>query len=51
MIQGLTLSVFARCMVHAMSDETREFYLRVGFEPSPMDPIMMMLGDLLGSAI
>ncbi len=38
-------------LLHALSDEAREFYLRVGFEPSPMDPIILMvtLGDLLGS--
>lgn len=38
-------------LVHALSDEAREFYLRVGFEPSPMDPMMLMvtLGDLMGS--
>ncbi|HFV9774058.1 TPA: hypothetical protein ACIAO1_004461, partial [Salmonella enterica subsp. enterica serovar Orientalis] len=36
-------------LVHALSDEAREFYLRVGFEPSPMDPMMLMvtLGDLV----
>lgn len=40
-------------LVHALSDEAREFYLRVGFEPSPMDPMMLMvtLGDLVGSQI
>ena len=38
-------------LVHALSDEAREFYLRVGFEPSPMDPMMLMvtLGDLVES--
>ncbi|WP_159567279.1 GNAT family N-acetyltransferase [Budvicia diplopodorum] len=38
-------------LVHALSDEAREFYLRVGFEPSPMDPMMLMvtLEDLVGS--
>lgn len=38
-------------LVHALSDEAREFYLSVGFEPSPMDPMMLMvtLGDLMGS--
>lgn len=38
-------------LVHALSDEAREFYLRVGFEPSPMDPMMLMvtLGDFVGS--
>ncbi|HCL5258368.1 TPA: GNAT family N-acetyltransferase [Salmonella enterica] len=38
-------------LVHALSDEARAFYLRMGFEPSPMDPMMLMvtLGDLVGS--
>ncbi|WP_230492960.1 GNAT family N-acetyltransferase [Martelella alba] len=38
-------------LVHALSHETREFYLRVGFEPSPIDPMTLMvtLGDLVGS--
>lgn len=38
-------------LVHALSDEARDFYLRVGFEPSPMDPMLLMvtLGDLVGS--
>ncbi|QTF09705.1 GNAT family N-acetyltransferase [Brenneria izadpanahii] len=38
-------------LVHALSDEARDFYLRVGFEPSPMDPMMLMvtLGDLVAS--
>ena len=38
-------------LVHALSDEAREFYLRVGFEPSPMDPMMLMvtLGDLVNA--
>lgn len=30
-------------LVHALSDEAREFYLRVGFEPSPIDPMMLMI--------
>ncbi len=36
-------------LVHALSDEAREFYLRVGFAPSPLDPMMLMmaLGDLV----
>lgn len=40
-------------LVHALSDEARDFYLRVGFEPSPMDPMLLMLtlGDLVGSTI
>lgn len=31
-------------LVHELSDEAREFYLRMGFEPSPMDS-MVTLGD------
>jgi GNAT superfamily N-acetyltransferase len=40
-----------RMLVHALSDKAREFYLRVGFEPSPIDPMMLMvtLGDLADS--
>ncbi|EAX8475387.1 GNAT family N-acetyltransferase [Salmonella enterica] len=35
-------------LAHALSNEAREFYLKVGFEPSPMDSMMLMvtLGDL-----
>ncbi len=38
-------------LVHALSDEAREIYLRVGFEPSPIDSMMLMatLGDLAES--
>ncbi len=36
-------------LVHALSDEAQEFYLRVGFEPSPIDSMMLTLGDLVGS--
>ncbi len=38
-------------LVHALSVEAREFYLRVGFEPSPLDPMMLMitLGNLIES--
>lgn len=38
-------------LVHALSDEAWEFYLRVGFKPSPMDPMMLMvtLGNLVKS--
>ncbi|CRY56772.1 Predicted acetyltransferase [Yersinia intermedia] len=38
-------------LVHALSDEAKAFYLQVGFEPSPIDPMMLMvtLGDLVGS--
>ncbi|TNC49568.1 GNAT family N-acetyltransferase [Rubellimicrobium rubrum] len=29
-------------LVHALSDAARAFYLAVGFEPSPLDPMTMM---------
>ena len=36
-------------LVHALSDEARRFYLRIGFEPSPIDPMVLMvtLGDVM----
>ncbi len=35
-------------IVHALSEQARDFYERVGFEPSHADPMMLMvtLGDL-----
>ncbi|OXJ22514.1 GNAT family N-acetyltransferase [Burkholderia sp. HI2714] len=35
-------------LAHALSVEAQRFYLRVGFEPSPLDPmtVMITLGDL-----
>jgi len=35
-------------LVHALSDEAKAFYERVGFDPSPLDPMMLMatLADL-----
>lgn len=35
--------------VHALSDEAKRFYERVGFEPSPLDPhlLMITLADLV----
>ena len=30
-------------LVHALSDEARAFYLRVGFDPSPLDPMILMI--------
>lgn len=47
-IRRWKLSVSMECMVHALLDEAWEFYLRVGFEPSPIDP-MTTLGDLVES--
>lgn len=35
-------------VVHAISEQARGFYLAIGFEPSPLDPMMLMvtLGDV-----
>lgn len=35
-------------LVHALSDEAKAFYERVGFDPSPLDPMVLMvtLADL-----
>ncbi|MFP1723432.1 GNAT family N-acetyltransferase [Lonsdalea quercina] len=30
-------------LVHALSDEVLEFYLRAGFKPSPIDPMVLMV--------
>lgn len=37
--------------VYTLSDEAREFYLRVGFDPLPIEPMMLMvtLRDLFDS--
>lgn len=38
-------------LVHALSEEAKAFYLRLGFEPSPLEPMTLMvtLGDLRAS--
>lgn len=38
-------------IVHAVSNEARAFYLALGFDPSPLEPMMLMitLADLQGS--
>ena len=35
-------------LVHAISEDAKAFYLALGFEPSPLDPMTLMitLGDL-----
>jgi hypothetical protein len=35
-------------LVHAISEQARSFYLALGFEPSPLEPMTLMvtLGDL-----
>lgn len=34
-------------LVHALSNDAREFYVWVGFELSPIDPMMVTLVDLV----
>jgi GNAT superfamily N-acetyltransferase len=38
-------------IVHALSDDAKAFYEKVGFEPSPLDPMILMvtLADLKAS--
>ena len=40
-------------LVHALSEEAKTFYERVGFDPSPVDPMMLMvtLADLQAAVI
>ncbi|MFC6672625.1 GNAT family N-acetyltransferase [Marinobacterium aestuariivivens] len=40
-------------IVHALSEEAKAFYEGVGFEPSPIDPMMLMvtLADLKGASL
>jgi len=30
-------------MVHAISDDAKAFYLALGFEPSPIEPMTLMV--------
>jgi hypothetical protein len=39
--QGLSLG--AALLVHALGERARDFYLRYGFQPSPLDPLTLML--------
>jgi hypothetical protein len=47
-LQAADLVGIRGILVHAVSDEARRFYEAVGFEPSPLDAmtLMMTLGDL-----
>jgi hypothetical protein len=40
-------------IVHALSVEVKAFYERIGFESSPIDPMMLMvtLADLKGASL
>ena len=33
----------ARIVVHALSQEAKNFYLALGFDPSPCDPMMLIM--------
>ena len=48
MIQAADAIGIRGMLVHALSDDARGFYESVGFEPSPLDPMMLMvtLADL-----
>jgi predicted N-acetyltransferase YhbS len=50
-IQAADIIGIRGMIVHALSDEARAFYERVGFEPSPLDPMTLMvtLADLRAS--
>ncbi|TSD88634.1 GNAT family N-acetyltransferase [Mycobacterium sp. KBS0706] len=50
-IQAADIIGIRGMIVHALSDEVRVFYERLGFEPSPLDPMTLMvaLADLKAS--
>lgn len=50
-VQAADLIGVRGLIVHALSDEAKGFYLRLGLDPSPMDPMLLMvtLSDLRGS--
>ena len=51
MIQAADMIGIRGMPVHALSDDARRFYERLGFEPSPLDPMTLMvtLADLKAS--
>lgn len=48
MIQAADMIGIRGMLVHALSDDARRFYEHLGFEPSPLDPMTLMvtLADL-----
>jgi hypothetical protein len=40
-------------LVHALSEGAKAFYERIGFDPSPLDPMMLMvtLADLQAASL
>jgi predicted N-acetyltransferase YhbS len=47
-VQAANLIGIRGILVHAISEEAKKFYLALGFEPSPLEPLTLMvtLGDL-----
>ncbi|MBK1837963.1 GNAT family N-acetyltransferase [Azospirillum sp. YIM B02556] len=42
-VQAADLIGVRGLIVHALSEEAKGFYLRLGLDPSPMDPMMLMV--------
>jgi hypothetical protein len=42
-IQAASIAGIRAILVHAISDEARQFYQRCGFHPSPVDPMTLMI--------
>jgi len=42
-VQAADLAGIRAILVHAKNEQAREFYEKVGFEPSPLDPLQLML--------
>ncbi len=42
-MQAAELAGIRAILVHALSDDAKRFYERCGFQPSPIDPMMLMI--------
>lgn len=42
-LQAAEIAGIRALLVHALSDEARKFYERCGFQPSPIDPLTLLL--------
>ena len=40
---GEAKNVGLRAIVHAISEEAKAFYLALGFDPSPLEPMTLMV--------
>ena len=51
-VQSATAIGIRGMLVQALSTDAKAFYEKLGFEPSPLDPMMLMitLGDLTAAA-